>query len=338
MDVPARTRLVAQAQRGGVTLVVGAGVSLPRGVPNWEVLAQRLWGEAFGQRPSPWEASDPAHSPRQVPQALPIVFELAYRKLGEAAFLEALQKHLYSNARYPGDDKRFKRSAESLAVFARLILQEHNRNSKRRIDAVITLNADDLIEQAVNAVAGIDKPQPGQEIAWVVARGTHSHSGGSPRRRPMPIYHIHGFVPSNHTVQYGKYFDHMLVFTDAQYWSTSAAGSTFANRVIASALSESRCIFAGLSMTDINLLRWLAMRTLEMDRDLQAIRHVSGGAIIQQGIVGHGFRRHFWIRPSSDDPTGFVSEFLNLRGVESVAIGSWAGRGLQTLLEECFPA
>src|SRR5215468_3452489 len=59
----------------------------------------------------------------------------------------------------------------------------------------------------------------------------------------------------------------MPVFTDSQYWSTSATTTSFANRVMASALSEGQCVFIGLSMTDINLLRWLALRNLDRDRD-----------------------------------------------------------------------
>ncbi len=328
----ARTRVIAQARRGGITLVIGAGVSIPRGVPSWDSLAKLLWKEAFGNRRSPWKTSDQVHSPRQVPQFLPIIFELAYRKLGQDAFLNALKNCLYASVRYPSDDKDFKRSNESLAILARLIVQEYRRTSRRRINAVITFNADDLIEQAVDAAADLDKPSAQGQVAWVVARGTHSFSGG-PRplgRSPIPIYHIHGFVPSNHTIQYGKYYDHMLVFTDAQYWSTSAAASTFANRITASALSEGRCIFVGLSMTDINLLRWLAIRAVEKDRDLDAVRNTSG-ARWQEGFLDLGFNRHFWVRPPSDDPTGFVSEFLSLRGIESVEIDSWTGRTLQAL-------
>lgn len=334
-----RASLIRRTKRGGITLVIGAGVSLSRGVPDWETLAGRLWVEAFGKKRSPWQTPDAAHSPTRVPQFLPIIFELAYRKMGETRFLDALRKNLYSNVRYPGDDKGFKRSHESLAVLARLILQEHKRAGERRIDRIITLNCDDLVEQAVNAVAGLVRPRLAEQIAWPVARGTHSQWEGVHHQPPISLYHIHGFVPSNHTVRYKNYYGHMLVFTDVQYWSTSAAASSFANRVMASALSESRCVFVGLSMTDINLLRWLAMRTIERDRDFEVTKKAKGGELrAQKTFFDVVFQRHFWIRPPSDDPTGFVSEFLRLRGVQSVAIDSWAGRDFLELIEECFRA
>src|SRR5262249_48726949 len=129
-----RTRLVASAQRGGVTLVIGAGVSLSRRVPTWEELAKRVWTAAVGRRRSPWRTADEAHSPRHVPQFLPIIFELAYRKLGEAKFVEALRQHLYARVRYPAQNRRFAESDESLAVIARLLVQEYARAGRRRID------------------------------------------------------------------------------------------------------------------------------------------------------------------------------------------------------------
>src|SRR5262249_17688360 len=156
---------------------------------------------------------------------LPIIFELAYRELGEPAFLKALKSNLYSSkVRYPADDLvGMRTSSETLAVIARLIVQEYKRDSRRRIDAVITFNVDDLIEQAVNTVAGLARkmPLPGKDVVRVVARATHSYLGG-PLRRAIPVYHIHGFVPSDYTTRYLAHFDHMLVFTDTQYWSTSA--------------------------------------------------------------------------------------------------------------------
>jgi hypothetical protein len=271
-----------------------------------------------------------------VPQLLPIAFELAYRDLGESDFIEALKTHLYSEAEFPSKKPEFRQSDETLAVIARLLVQEHKREGRRRIDAVITLNVDDLIEQAVNHIAGFDHPPPSDgEIVRVVGRGTHSQVES--RNRPIPVYHIHGFVPSEQTDVYLRRFYHTLVFTDAQYWSTSATALSFANRVMASALGESHCVFIGLSMTDINLLRWLGLRTLEKDRDLFEVSRIVEGKELSESTVNDGFRRHFWIRPKKDDPTGLLSEFLRLRGVDSVEIDGWPGKSFRTLVEKHFP-
>ena len=46
-ETDARTRLITAAGRGGMTLVLGAGVSIEAGVPNWQGLAVRIWRRAF---------------------------------------------------------------------------------------------------------------------------------------------------------------------------------------------------------------------------------------------------------------------------------------------------
>jgi hypothetical protein len=107
-----------------------------------------------------------------------------------------------------------------------------------------------------------------------------------------------------------------------------------------SALSETRCLFIGLSMTDINLLRWLALRTLERDRDVSEVQRLGRAGRrtgIQVEIVRRMFNRHFWIRPASDDPTGFLSEFLAVRGIRSVELTNWTGVEFQRLIQKCFP-
>lgn len=347
--------LVRAAHRGGITLVLGAGISVSRGLPNWNSLAQDLWRKAFGGRRSPWDTTTEAKSPLEVPQFLPIVFELAYAKLGAARFLEALRTKLYRKVRFPIKDRRFSTSRETLAVLARLIVQEFKRRPDRRIDTIVTLNADDLLEQAVFALAGGRAwgNRVGEEVVRVVARPTHSALRGD-GLRPIRVYHIHGFLPSNSRSNYNARsgrsgmtfsdsFDHMLVFTDAQYWSTSATALAFANRVMLSALSETRCVFIGLSMTDINLLRWLALRTLERDRDVSQVWEVRrrlgqiGGSGGKLQIIEQMFSRHFWIRPKADDPTGFLSQFLAVRGIHTVDLKNWTGPHFQRLMQECFP-
>jgi hypothetical protein len=357
-----RRQLISATQEGGITLVLGAGISMPRGISNWNNLAKAVWTDVFPDRPSPWAGQNQGPSPKEIPQFLPIIFELAHRERKETDFLNILRKHLYAKARLPLDDPEFPKSKESLAVLARLIVAEHTRRPGRRVTSVITFNADDFIEQAVERVAE-SRHSSGRRWSVVrpVVRSTHSFLGRI-SHQIIPVYHIHGFLASN-VLQGDQGFDErMLVFTDSQYWSTSATAFAFANRIMTSALSEGRCIFIGLSMTDINLLRWLALRTLDRDRDqmdfeqarllrwlamrtpeqdndlLETVQtFLKARSMGPSSALDSHFRRHFWIRPASDDPSGFLGDFLYYRGVQAVGIESWSDSSFQELLTECFP-
>lgn len=326
---PEKDELVRVARSGGITLVIGAGVSISRGVPDWCSLARSMWFQTFKEHAL--EGSKEISA-----QLLPIMFELVYRKLGKKNFIDALQHNLYAEVYYPHDDDQFAQSSESLAVIARLIVQEYDRGPTGRIDSVITLNADNLIEQGIYTVAGRTrwKRMLSQPIFRSIARGTHDYSSIVPR--PIPIFHIHGYLPPAHH-RIARQVDHTFVFTDAQYWSTSASALAFANRLVAYTLSEGRCIFIGLSMTDINLLRWLALRTLEKDHDCS---EATTGAEWMQTVSGlrKAFVRHFWIRPAQDDSSGLLTEFLKERGIKSVEISGWSGTCFRELIDECFPS
>jgi hypothetical protein len=49
----------------------------------------------------------------------------------------------------------------------------------------------------------------------------------------------------------------MLVFRDLDYWRMTSNPTSFANHVLLSALTTTKCVFIGLSFRDLNLLRWL---------------------------------------------------------------------------------
>jgi hypothetical protein len=247
---------------------------------------------------------------------------------------------LYERARFPARDADFRTSSESLAVLARHIVHEFEQGGRRRIEAVVTLNADDLLEQAIQASTRRPSRQWVGNIVRTYARAS-SRKLAMPGTGPIPIYHIHGFVPANLESLYGKwpwrfprFFDHNLVFTDKQYWATSASASTFANRVMTWMLSETRCLFIGLSMTDVNLLRWFALRTIEVERDMEEVNRFGRGVQRQMGLQSS---RHVWVRANQDDPTGFLSEFLALRGIRTIEIAEWSDTHFAQLMQRCFP-
>jgi len=355
-----RRQLISSATDGGVTLIVGAGVSMPRGIPDWNTLARSVWKHALKDFPNPW-SRQPGSSPKDLPQFLPIVFELAYQKLGEPAFFDLLKHHLYRTANFPFTDRTFPRLNESLAVIAQLLVAEHRRKGRRRIASVITLNADDFLEQAIARAAGVRGELSEAGIIGAITRSTHRILPSA----TIPIYHVHGFLPTDLWTT-GQSPRRMLVFTDLQYWATSATASSFANRIVSAALSEGKCIFVGVSMRDINLLRWLALRGLDRERDQadfaqkRMLRWINNRSpddpldandlfkrieaflddpgTSKSRSLDANFNRHFWIRPASDDPSGFLSKFLyECRGVRSVDIGGWRGPSFRKLMAKCFP-
>lgn len=312
---------------------------MPRGIPSWGSLARAVWQEAFGKGPSPWSYASDDGSAQSLPQFLPIVLELAYWELGEERFVKILREKLYESARFPWRDSKFAHSHETLAVLARLIVQEYRLGPRRRITSIITLNADDLIEQAICQVASARTLIRRLRLVKSIARSTHARAGRHDVSF-MPVYHVHGFLPSGHLKAYMRHWEYTLVFTDAQYWSTSAFAYSLANRIMTSALSEGCCVFIGLSMTDINLLRWLALRTLERDRDCKEGRSAAGDKIsphFDQNLRWD-FERHYWIRPRKDNQGKFLSQFLRYRGVKTVILDSWDSEAFEKLMANCFPA
>ena len=355
METVKADELAKQTHKGDVTLVLGAGVSLSAGLPNWENLARKVWERALKDVPSPWDIEGDL-SPRRNPQFLPIVFEHAIYALGPDKFTQCLRACLYDDFQMPYA-ATLRQSDSTLAVLARTILQEYRAGRARRINRVITLNADDLIEQAVkrlyNGKSAVLKP--------ITTSAGHPNLG-SPE---IPVYHVHGYLP--HEKNWGSFFgmdkrwDQIRqlaqVFTDTQYWRSASSILSFGNRTMGNALHDSHCLFVGLSMTDINVLRWLALRYYEADQVYQVQKRLRdetfgmdrnpkgvGGFLKKTFIalndwqIKSRFRQHYWIRTDDADPSGFLSDFLMIRGVRSVSIESWQGKSFEKLMQQCFPA
>lgn len=312
-------RLAAAAGDGGITLVLGAGVSITRGVPGWGAVTAHLWSEAFPDSPLP-PLSGTA-------QAFPLALELCARQLGAAHFVSSLKARLYRDLRMPSRAESH-RANDTLGVLARLATLEHARGSERRIVRIISFNADDLLEQAVGALA------PRVRVLKPIVRASQSPERGV-GQQPIPVYHLHGYLPQNPRAKWHHGAPDSLVFTDAQYWSGVAEPMGFANRVMNFALHDSRCIFLGLSMTDLNLMRWLAVRTNQIETD-KTTQFGQAPEADTRRAIRRAMDRHFWIRPDSDDPSGFTSRWLALRGVEAVPLPDWSGDHLSALFGRCF--
>lgn len=324
-----------------MTLFLGAGIAHSRGVPLWDDVVRRMaeWVHGIGEDTDTLERvrevvrrelGDEVAG-RVVLRAHPLEPQLALEwiaaqlaksdvrarvaeRLGieDASFVALLRRALYA------DLPRGHRGSDALGAVAAAVRAEYDRWPDRRLVRIITLNADDLLEREVCA-DGVPRlcpiGRPSRHPRW--------------ERRdvppPIPAYHVHGYLPEDEGDPEGS--GRTLVFTDDQFWNTTASPLSFANRVVANALHDSQCVFAGLSMRDVNLMRWLALRFEEVVSDARA----HGERDPERAL-----RRHFWIHTAQDDPTGILREILARRGVSSVELDSWEDDQFGALLRSCF--
>ncbi len=398
-ELKARLRsLRDDAKRGRITLVLGAGVSRSRNVPTWQSLTEQMWQRYRNDDPLPWglnssdkqflesvrtELGTSADSLRKTlterltlhtaGTANSLGFQMAFEILRERLnarqvgpvdeFADSLRELLYAQISPPrpvGD------TADTLSALATLIRQEQ-ASTRSRILRVITFNVDDLLEYEVHQGVEAWRATP---VIWPIARpSNHIRSDAGYRKRPpIPCYHLHGYLPRE--AEWHEDAPESLVFTDAQYWASVSSPMSFANKIMSHALHDSHCIFIGLSMTDINLIRWLGTSYNEIcddkrklysrranlhDRLAESLQDILSQGLTNEDVIcrvteaierlqrnsesevrrsqDRSLARHVWVRTKSTDT--LLTEFLRLRGVHSIDMSSW--EQLPDVLAECFP-
>jgi hypothetical protein len=318
-------KLKEDYETGGITLVLGAGVSKSIGCPLWTELVERLWSKLETGGPVP-----PSSLP---PQLVLEYLQLRFKERGEG-YVNSLRAALYRDAVAPSAES-LQDCKGTLACVAKLLDAELKAGARRRITRVISFNIDDMLEAALGAL----NPGRSPPAFKIVSRPSHHPMHGT-GEQALPNYHVHGFLPREPAPWFTQ-ADDTLVFTDAEYWETAASPLSFANRTMAFALHDSHCVFIGLSMTDTALLRWLATHASEVEADRGRLwsKKVPPPA---RGDVDKSVRQaldmHYWVRPASDDPSGVLSHVLAARGVRSVEIDDWRNDSFSMLLQNatCF--
>jgi len=375
-----------------VTLVLGAGVSLARGLPSWSDLLRRTWRIVFGEDPYLQDAElldrvrsacrredlpiefldrlDVWRHPFELQFAFEHIFDTLRWRVSEDGirkkfglrprakqraqmasneqqaselFADLLRKVLYSGSRRRSRTKT--KPLDTLSLIARAVRRSAMAEEHQRlISQVITFNVDDLLEREVNAGCR-------RKIPYAVPIHRPSALRPLPNRRAIAIYHLHGFTPLQpslypHFTEDGQIPDakpqaESLVFTDEQYWRTVGNPIGFASRVFTGALSG-QCLFIGLSMTDLNIIRWLAQDAIERNDDFR--RLASGWpdpAEVEFNAAGE-LLRHYWLtkgpakRPQEPIGSNVLRTTLQRRGVITIDIPSWNSKEFQSWWKGCF--
>jgi len=356
------SKLVRDAHTGNITLVLGAGVSASAGIPTWGTLVRDL-AVRFGTKATrssralgvpqhlnkvyeTLQSTDPFGSLRRQgfdiasATAHPFAYQMLLEEIEEAlrsrrtpdnlqgesdpsSLADALRDALYSGVNI--------RPGSTLGALAEAICIDQRRGT-RRISRVISFNADGLIEECAN-----EGHDPNLDpVVWPISRASfHPRRGNCANGLPpIPIYHIHGYLPR--AAKSSRDAPDTLVFTDSQYWDSLASPTSFANRVMSNALHDSHCVFIGLSMTDVNLMRWLGVHAAEVRADKFSEFEAKGkSAKSAARATGAALRRHYWLRSDDADPDDMISRHLYRRGVYSISLAD-RDTDIAAILRVCF--
>ena len=224
-------------KKGVLSLFCGAGISIGAGIPPWSALLRDLLTRLFkksmndGENKKEEEYKFAEFYQKYFNPTPLMIAQYLKNGLGND-FLKTIRDALY---------KGNPSTSKLLDVIVELCRPQRSRES---LHSIITFNFDDLIESNLSK----------NHIRYCSV----FNEGQRPEKEDLPIYHVHGFLPSKGELS----VDHNVVFSEDAYHSHFIDSFSWSNLIQLNHLNQNVCIFAGLSMTDPNLRRLLdvAMR------------------------------------------------------------------------------
>lgn len=242
--------------RQGITLVLGAGVSVSCGAPSWTELLLRLHNlTASKQWTVDLSGLSEVYSESVAADGPLISARLAVAGADDQSdeFKTKLREEIYRGV------NANTRSAlvEELARLAQCC------EGRVGVKSVVTYNYDVLLEEEFDHL--------GRGYRRLDRNDRGSAHG-------IEVRHVHGFLGRS------KLENEWVVLTERAYHSEYASPFSWSNIVQLNAFRESSCLFVGLSMTDPNLRRLLeAAKQSATPRHFCLLRRTSGVAL-QNGL------------------------------------------------------
>ncbi|MCA2978857.1 MAG: SIR2 family protein [Myxococcaceae bacterium] len=277
-----------------------------------------------------------------VSAAMPVGWRMtALEAAIEGRWVELMREALYANREHPFARARVgpRRAAAPPATLGSLV-RWLTRDDNTVVQRVVTFNADDWLEYALARQLGPEGFRRrfrvvSQPTAGVDALSLEADAGGELlSQRKVPIVHAHGLLchPAEGRAGTATYATpnragrrpsldapNALVFRDLDYWRMTATPASFANQMVLAALSTSRCVFVGLSMRDLNLLRWLGTIAAEHEaawRERWLVHFRAGDESLAAARAWRGRGpRHLWLE-GAPDPV--LRRLLSHRGIEAL--------------------
>jgi hypothetical protein len=210
--------LAGQLTRGRLTLVLGAGISKPFGLPDWEELLNGLF---FTHGATP---------PTDTPERQAEYFRLNFYKTDPKGFIEAIRRVLYARVK---TDFATLRANGTLAAIGSLLMA----SQRGSVSELITFNFDNLLETFLG-YHGFVTSSIFHRFHWAEAAD-------------VTVYHPHGLIPFD-PKQLGSNQDE-LVFDQSSYSAVVGKDNNPWRQTMLTVLRRRTCLFIGLSGADNNL-------------------------------------------------------------------------------------
>lgn len=210
--------LANQLVRGRLSLVLGAGISKPFGLPEWQELLDALFS-AHG-----------ACAPVTTPERQAEHFRRTYYKADPSGFIDAIRSALYAKV---ATDFATLRANGTLAAIGSLVMA----SLRGSVSEVITFNFDNLLEIFLGYHGFVTAS---------IFRSRHWAGAAD-----VTVYHPHGLIPFDKK-QVGSTQDE-LVFDQSSYSAIVGKAENAWRQTVLTVLRRRTCLFIGLSGTDSNL-------------------------------------------------------------------------------------
>lgn len=226
-------------RKGNLTIVLGSGVSLSFGLPDWRTLLSGVLDEALKEN----KHHEIIKQSIELVSSNNLITANHIRNLCKSSndleFYDMLKRNLYKNY-----DKT---KAQDLFLEIANLIPEVNTfneyNTKHSINSIITYNYDDIFQQTVKT------------LNTKLKLKTIYKAGQICPKNALPIFHVHGYLPLDNAI-FGM---NDIVLLESSYHEQYADTFKWNNIVQYNAFLNQNCIFIGVSLEDPNLRRLLYM-------------------------------------------------------------------------------
>jgi hypothetical protein len=234
-----------------LTLYLGAGVSMPSGLPSWEQLVllmyfRTLYADLHVRAFSNHLMAIAEWLLRKRNEPLDVVIrKIRHSGWSEQDFMTILWESLYSNL-LDGDDPGYippnllgiNRTLDSVVQLCSASIPD-----TKGVRSIITYNYDNLLQ------LGLRERNQSKKFQTVY------ETGALPAEEAIPIYHVHGFVPLNRQ-EPGSAMQG-LVFSEDQYNAIYQDSYFWGNMVQMQNMAGNTGLMIGISLADRNVRRLL---------------------------------------------------------------------------------